>query len=82
MQIGNYKLGRYHAIIEKTWEDATCTYETDFISKADLQESISAIRYCLINGIKCGMDNHMKMIGMKVYKGKEAVEKLKSLEVV
>jgi len=79
MQIGKYKLGRYHAIIEKKWEDDTYTYETDFISKKDLLESIYAIGYCIRNKIPCGMDNPMKIIDINVYRGKEAVEKLKSL---
>lgn len=83
MQIGKYKLGRHKAIIEDKWEDNSFTYETDFSSESDLQESVSAIRYCIINKLECnriGLDNPMKILSMKVYRGQEAIEKLKSLE--
>ena len=81
MQIGKYKLGRYHAIIEKQMEDNTFEYETDFSSQKDLQESVSAIMYCIKNQVVCGMatDNPMKILRMKVYTGIDAVDKLKSL---
>jgi len=77
MKIGKYKLGRYHAIIEKEMEDNTAMYETDFSSEKDLQESVSAIAYCIANKVVCGSatDNPMKILGMKVYKGKEAIDK-------
>ena len=81
MKIGKYKLGRYHAIIEKQMEDSTAMYETDFSSEKDLQESVRAITYCIANKVVCGAatDNPMKIIGMKIYRGREAIDTLKSL---
>jgi hypothetical protein len=82
MKIGQYKLGRYHAIIENEWEDNSFTYETQFSSAADLQESVSAIRHCIVEKLQCsqiGKDKTMKILSMRVYRGKEAIEKLQSL---
>lgn len=79
MKIGNYILGRYHSVIEKKWEDGSLTYETNFTSEADLGESVRAIDSCI--GLVCGIatDKPMRLVGMNVYRGKEAVKVLKSL---
>lgn len=79
MQIGKYKIGRYHAIIEKKWEDNTSTFETEFSSEKDLMESVYAIGRC--KGKLCGVatDKPMILIDYKVYRGKDAVEKLEAL---
>lgn len=81
MKIGKYKLGRLHAIIEKKMEDNSFMYETDFISEKDLQESINAIMHFVNSGENVGIfsDNSMKILSIKVYRGTEAIEKLKSL---
>lgn len=80
MQIGKYKLGRYHGIIEKKWNDNTYSYETDFSSENDLMKSVYAIEQCV--GKICGVatDNPKILSDFKVYRGPKAVEKLKSLQ--
>lgn len=81
MKIGKYTLGRYHAIIEKRMEDGSFQYETNFSSKADLEESVKAILHLVCGGEKVGLctDKPMRIMKMRVYRGKEAVEKLKDL---
>ena len=81
MKIGKYKLGRLHAIIEKKMENNSFLYETDFTSEKDLQQSINAITHFVNSGEKVGIisGNPMKIISVKVYRGTEAIEKLKSL---
>ena len=82
MKIGKYKLGRYHAIIEKKMEDGSYQYETDFSSKADLKESVRAIQYLIGTGEKVCVftKKPMRILGIKIYRGKEAIEKLESLK--
>ena len=44
MKVGKFQIGRYHAIIRKSYADGSVDYETSFSDHADLMESV----YCLI----------------------------------
>lgn len=51
--VHGYKVGKYPAIIKKFYEDGFVSYETDFISAADLIESVNALIACI--GHLCGV---------------------------
>lgn len=78
MQVGKYKIGRFHAIIKKIYEDGSVSYETNFISRADLTESIVALRACIGHKIGLATDNPQVLTGIKVIYGKQDI--IKELE--
>lgn len=47
MKIGKYRIGRYHAIIKKVYEDGSIDYETSFSDEGDFFESVYAVRRCI-----------------------------------
>lgn len=75
MKVGNYQIGRYHAIIKKTYEDGSIDYETSFTDQADLMESVSAIRHCIGKLVGTATDNPKVLVDMAVIRGKENIEK-------
>ena len=38
MKVGEFQIGRYHAIIRKNYADGSVDYETSFSDQADLME--------------------------------------------
>ena len=76
MQIGSYKIGRYHSIIKKTYTDGSIDYETSFSCRSDLAESVTALRRCI--GDKVGTDNPKTLAKVEVISGKENI--IKELE--
>ena len=75
MQIGKYKIGRYHAIIKKIYEDGTVHYETSFSDEMDLFQSVYAIRSCIGKLIGIATDNPRVLVGMEIIRGKENIAK-------
>lgn len=52
MQIGDYKIGVYPAIIKIIFTDGTCKYETDFDDADDLQESVAAWQSIMLDFVQ------------------------------
>lgn len=75
MQIGKYRIGRYHAIIKKFYEDGSTDYEVYFASQEDLQYSISAIERCIGKLVGFATDNPRVLINYEVIRGKEAIRR-------
>lgn len=75
MKVGNYQIGRYHAIIKKTYEDGSIDYETSFTDQADLMESVSAIRHCIGELVGTATSNPKVLVDMAVIRGKENIIK-------
>ena len=73
MKVGEYQIGRYHAIIKKIYEDGSIDYETSFSDYEDLMKSVWAIKQCI--GKMCGIatENPKKLKEMKVIRGKEDI---------
>ena len=73
MKIGNYQIGRYHAIIKKHYADGSIEYETSFSDQHDLYESVRAINSCI--GKLCGIATSDPKIltGMEIIRGKEKI---------
>ena len=47
MKVGEFQIGRYHAIIRKNYADGSVDYETSFSDQADLMESVYCLRLCI-----------------------------------
>lgn len=75
MKIGEYQIGRYHAIIKKTYEDGSVDYETRFSDEADLTESVVAIKECIGHLVGTATDNPRVLTDMVVIRGKEDIIK-------
>lgn len=78
MKVGNYKIGRYHGIIKKFYEDGSVDYETDFSSEADIRESIRALNYCKGELVGIATENPQILKDIAVIRGKENI--IKELE--
>lgn len=78
MQVGNYKIGRYHAIIKKSYADGSFDYETDFISADDIAKSYGAIQNCIGKTVGLATDNPRVLAGVDIIRGKENI--IKELE--
>lgn len=74
MKIGAYQIGRYHAIIKKSYEDGSHDYETSFSDQADLMESVYAIKSCIGTLVGTATDNPKVLVDMAVIRGKENIE--------
>ena len=75
MKIGNYKIGRYHGIIKKMYEDGSFDYETSFSDAADLMQSVYAIHNCIGKMVGIATDNPRVLVDMAVIRGKENIIK-------
>lgn len=73
MQVGNYKIGRYHAILKKYYADGTHDYETDFYSAEDIANSYGAIVHYIGQKIGLATDNPRVLTGVDVIRGKENI---------
>ena len=75
MIIGHYKIGRYHAIIKKIYEDGMISYETQFSDENDLQLSIDAMEYSIGKLTGLATKHPSVMARYEVIRGKEAIAK-------
>lgn len=73
MKIGNYQIGRYHAIIKKHYADGSIEYDTSFSDQRDLYESVKALSFTI--GHFCGILTYDPkiIIGMEIIRGKEKI---------
>lgn len=78
MQVGKYKIGRYHAIIKKMYADGSWEYETNFISENDLSQSAYAIKSCIGQLVGTATDNPRVLLDMQIIRGKAEI--IKELE--
>lgn len=74
MKVGNYQIGRYHAIIKKIYEDGSFDYETSFSSEDDVKKSVYAIIDCIGKVVGSATDNPKVLAGMTIIKGKLDIE--------
>lgn len=75
MKVGNYKIGRYHSIIKKIYEDGSIGYETQFSDSADLSESFYAIRSCIGELVGTATDNPQVLKDCFIIRGKDNIIK-------
>ena len=75
MKVGNYQIGRLHAIIKSIYEDGSWSYETSFSDNADLMESVYAIKQCVGTLVGIATDNPRVLSSMLVIRGKENIIK-------
>lgn len=80
MKVNKYKIGRYHAIIKKIYEDGSISYETQFSDSVDLSESMYAIRGCIGKVVGIATDNPRVLKDCIVIVGKENI--IKELECI
>jgi antitoxin component YwqK of YwqJK toxin-antitoxin module len=80
MKVNKYKIGRYHAIIKKIYEDGSISYETQFSDSTDLSESVYAIRNCIGELVGIATDNPRVLKDCIVITGKENI--IKELECI
>lgn len=73
MKIGNYQIGRYHAIIKKVYEDGSVSYETSFSDACDLMESVHAMELCVGKKVGIATDNPKKLVRYSVIRGKNNI---------
>lgn len=73
MKVGKYQIGRYHAIIKKTYEDGSIAYETSFTDQRDLAESVAALKSCVGMVLGKGVKNPKKLIRVNVIRGADAI---------
>lgn len=75
MKVGNYQIGRYHAIIKKTYEDGTFDYETSFTDKEDIDYSFFCIMRCIGELVGTATPNPRVLKGAVIIRGKEEIIK-------
>lgn len=78
MKIGNYQIGRYHAIIKAIYEDNSVYYETSFSSESDLMKSVSAYNHLIGQVVGQATENPRKLVDFNIIRGKENI--IKELE--
>lgn len=78
MQVGEFKIGRYHAIIKLTYADGSVDYETSFSDQADLMESAYSIKTLIGEMVGIATDTPKLLTGMRVIRGKQEI--IKELE--
>lgn len=75
MKIGEYQIGRYHAIIRKDYTDGSHDYETSFSDENDLYKSVQAINSYIGKMVGIATDNPRVLTKMSVIHGKENIER-------
>lgn len=78
MKVGQYQIGRYHAIIKKEYEDGSSDYETSFLNEADLMDSVRSLNQCIGKLVGLAMPNPRVLMRISVIRGKENI--IKELE--
>lgn len=75
MKVGNYQIGRYHAIIRKEYADGRIDYETSFTDEADFYESYNCIVRCIGKLTGICTDNPQVLTDACIIRGKNEIEK-------
>ena len=73
MKVGKFQIGRYHAIIRKSYADGSVDYETSFSDHADLMESVYCLRLCIGKMVGIATDTPKVLTGVQVIRGKEYI---------
>ena len=73
MKVGEFQIGRYHAIIRKNYADGSVDYETSFSDQADLMESVYCLRLCIGKLVGLATDTPKVLTGVQVVRGKENI---------
>lgn len=73
MKVGRYQIGRYHAIIKKTYADNSVDYETSFSDHRDFLESMKAVHSCIGQMVGIATEHPKVLTGMTVIRGKENI---------
>ena len=73
MKVGKFQIGRYHAIIRKSYADGSVDYETSFSDHADLMESVCCLRLCIGKMVGIATDTPKVLTGVQVIRGKENI---------
>lgn len=73
VKVGEYQIGRYHAIIKKEYADGSVDYETSFSDRADLIESVHALQYLRGQLIGIGTNDPKVLTEVSVIRGKEKI---------
>lgn len=69
MKVGEFQIGRYHAIIRKNYADGSVDYETSFSDQADLMESVYCLRLCIGKMVGLATDTPKVLTGVQVVRG-------------
>ena len=81
MKVGAFQIGRYHAIIKKSYADGSADYETSFSDEADLMESVYCIKLCVGKMVGLATDTPKVLADVQVIRGKENRPKQLSFRV-
>ena len=73
MKVGEFQIGRYHAIIRKNYADGSVDYETSFSDQADLMESVYCLMLCIGKMVGLAADTPKVLTGVQVVRGKENI---------
>ena len=73
MKVGKFQIGRYHAIIRKSYADGSVDYETSFSDHADLMESVYCLRLRIGKMVGIATDTPKVLTGVQVIRGKENI---------
>ena len=73
MKVGDFQIGRYHAIIKKSYADGSVDYETSFSDHADLMESVYCIRLCIGKNVGIATATPKVLTGVQVIRGKQEI---------
>lgn len=66
MKVGKFQIGRYHAIIRKSYADGSVDYETSFSDHADLMESVYCLRLCIGKMVGIATDTRKSLLGCRL----------------
>lgn len=75
MKIGEYQIGRSHAIIKKIYEDGSIDYETSFSDEGDFFKSVYAVRRCIGKLVGIATINPRVLKDVILIRGKEEITK-------
>lgn len=73
MKVGAFQIGRYHAIIKKSYADGSANYETAFSDEADFMESVYCIKLCVGKMVGLATDTPKVLTDVQVIRGKENI---------
>ena len=73
MKVGEFQIGRYHAIIRKSYADGSVDYETSFSDHADLMESVYCLGLCIGKMVGLATDTPKVLTGVQVIRGKQEI---------
>ena len=80
MKVGAFQIGRYHAIIKKSYADGSADYETSFSDEADLMESVYCIKLCVGKMVGFATDTPKVLTDVQVIRGKENIVRVNEEE--